>query len=619
MKPLEQITEEIRSMASRCRHYAMCKIDFLETGICPPAEETPYVSFFPQGRMDICDALVKGLIPVTKTVVEIISSCTLCGRCDKQCHFVTGMRPMAVMQALKAFLAAFEKEGGKIQITPEDETLAALKHITGAKWATNDPAHLVTYSNDPFPLAKRQMPGYVVLPGSADELVEIVRYADQWDIPVMVRGNGGSVFGFVFTPGIVIDVNRMKGITLDQENWTAIIEPGVTSFELQKAVTEHGFRVNTAEPAATVCGNIVCTGLFSTWAHAYGVGADHFVDMTFTDLHGEVFRLNDKNAPNAFGFEEAVLPSPGICTSASIRMHPVTDDEEGVLVPFTSLEQAVSFARNLGIRRIGLSVGILGGHYLSTFMSPSASLAGKTSDVFSDILDIRYMVCIIGDHYARQAIRQMVSCVIDADTFRMIMLGLPRLAGSEWMDIVKGLESDRPAYETVFSREMLPVLETLLSPAPETLAGAVDEDLREFYTELYSRPHMTDMVWLNMFRIVSARMSRHKHMFAFLVYVPLDRMAVIQKILATLEKIAEQHGIDHDFGFLTPLDFGKRGILEYDYYIDHTDSRESDKIRLAMTELEPLMDRLSADHKGVKWLKYIFSQGCTRKENFLYA
>jgi hypothetical protein len=35
---------------------------------------------------------------------------------------------------------------------------------------------------------------------------------------------------------------------------------------------------------------------------------------------------------------------------------------------------------------------------------------------------------------------------------------------------------------------------------------------------------MTDMVWLNMFRIVSSRMSRRKHMFAFLVYVPLGRL-----------------------------------------------------------------------------------------------
>jgi hypothetical protein len=569
--------------------------------------------------MDLCDALAKDLIPVTEAAVDIISSCTLCGSCDRQCHFVTGMRPMPVMQALKAFLADFQKKGTKVAVIAEDEPLKALKGIVGEKWATNDPAHLIAYANDPFPLAERQMPGYVVLPGNANELVEIVRYADRSDIPIVVRGNGGSVFGFVFTRGIVIDVNRMKKIQLDPDNWSAVIEPGVTAFELQKAVTQQGYRVNTAEPAATVCANIVCTGLFSTWANAYGVGADHIVDMTFVDRHGKVFRINDKNAPNVFGFEQAVLPSPGICTEARVRMHPVTDDEEGILVPFSSLADALFFARDISRRRIGLAVGILGGHYLSTFISPTESLAEKTRDIFSGILEMTHVVSVIGDKYARNSIKQMVPCVIESNTLKMLMLGLPRLAGSRWTHIVTGLESDRPVYEAVFSEEMLPVLEQVLAPSPETLAAAVDEDLREFYTNLYSRPHMTDMVWLTMFRIVSARMSRHKHMFAFLIYVPLDRVDVIHDLIASFADIAETHAIDHDLGFITPMDFGKRGILEYDYYIDHTDSRESEKIQQAMKDIEPMIDKLSAATRGVKFLKYIFSQGCARKENFLYT
>lgn len=619
MNPLDHIPENIRQTAAQCRHYAMCKIDYLETGLCPPAKKTPFVSYFPQGRMDLCDALAKELIPVTETAVDIISSCTLCGSCDRQCHFVTGMRPMKVMQALKAFLDAFQKKGEKAAVIPEDEPLKALKNIVGEKWATNDPAHLIAYANDPFPLADRQIPGYVVLPGSADELVEIVRFADKASIPAVVRGNGGSVFGFVFTPGIVIDVNRMKKIQLDPDNWTAVIEPGVTSFELQKAVAEQGYRVNTAEPAATVCGNIVCTGLFSTWANVYGVGADHIVDMTFVDSHGKVFTTNDKHASNVFGFEKAVLPSPGICTQARVRMHPVTEDEEGLLVPFTTLADAVSFARDISRRRIGLAVGILGGHYLSTFISPTHNLARQTRDVFSGILEMTCVVSVIGDKYARSSIRQMVPCVIDSSTFRMFMLGLPQLVRSDLSDIVRGLESDRPAYETVFSEEMLPVLEEILAPSPETLAAAVEEDLRDFYEELYSRPHMTDMVWLTMFRIVSARMSRHKHMFAFLIYVPLEPVDVIQELITSFTEIAEKHGIEHDLGFITPLDLGKRGILEYDYYIDHTDSTESQKIQQAMLDIEPMVDKLSSTCKGVTFLKYIFSQGCARKENFLYT
>ncbi len=129
---------------------------------------------------------------------------------------------------------------------------------------------------------------------------------------------------------------------------------------------------------------------------------------------------------------------------------------------------------------------------------------------------------------------------------------------------------------------------------------------------------MTDMVWLNSFRIVSARMSRRKHMFAFLIYVPIDSPAVVQEIISGFARIAEAHGIDHDYGFLTPMDSGKQAILEYDYYLNHTKKQEKQKIAVSMQEIEPWLDALAARTKGVVFLKYVFSQGCSRKENFLY-
>jgi len=111
-----------------------------------------------------------------------------------------------------------------------------------------------------------------------------------------------------------------------------------------------------AGPAATVCGNIVCTGTFSTWSNAYGTGADNFIDMEFVDREGPFFRLGDKGAPNAFAFENAVVPAPGVCTRAVVRLQPRTGDEEGMLVPFGDLEAAVLFARDLARRRIGIAV-----------------------------------------------------------------------------------------------------------------------------------------------------------------------------------------------------------------------------------------------------------------------
>ena len=613
-----KISEEARKTASLCRHYAMCKIDYLGTGLCPSGPEKHFVAYYPQGRMDIYDALAGELIPVTEGLLDIADTCTLCGICDKQCHFYTGMRPMTVMRALKDYVAAWRKEGGRAASISEDEVLKELRKIVGREWASNDPAILVTYANDPFPLAGMRMPGYVVLPGSREDVESIIRLTNDLGLPFAIRGNGGSVFGFVFTEGIVLDMNRMRKMEIDADNWSADVEPGVTSFELQREAYRRGLRVNTAEPAATVCGNIVCTGTFSTWSNVYGTAADNFIDMEFVDRSGRAFHLNDKNIVNHFGFEQSVLPSPGVCTRAVVKLHPVTDDEEGVLVPFADFDEAVRFARNLSQRRIGLAVAVLGAHYIANFLSPSSELAARLKQSLPEVFGCNYMVFAIGDRYARDAIHTMAGAVIDSNLLRMLMLGLPRLLDPKWMDLIREYEGTMRPYELLCRPEMRPLLEAVLEPSPETIAGAVDEDLRSFYTGLYQRPEMTDMVWLNMFRIVSSRMSREKHMFVFLVYVPLDRIDVIKGLNEEFKRIADAERIDNDYGFLTPMDFGKRGILEYDYYIDHTDPAEAEKIGRVMMKIEPWLDELAAKTKGVQWLKYVFSQGCSRKENFLY-
>jgi len=615
---MAKVNDDVLKTAAQCRHYAMCKIDYLGTGLCPPGKKHHYVSYYPQGRMDLYGALAAGLIPVTSELVRIAEVCTLCGVCELQCHFVTGLRPLQVMKALKDRVEEYLKGGGIPVTTAPDEPLRRLRTIVGSEWATNDPAVLVTYANDPFPLADMLMPRYVVLPGSREEVAAVVKLAGELGLPYAVRGNGGSVFGFVFSEGIVLDMQRMRRLTVDKDNWTATVGPGVTSFELQQEASRHGLRVNTAEPAATVCGNIVCTGTFSTWSYAYGTAADGFVDMEFVDAGGRIFRLNDKQAPNVFAFENAVIPAPGVCTEAAVKLHPTTDDEDGVLVPFWDFDEAVALARELGRRRIGLAVAVLGIHYIANFMSPSKDLAERLKSVLPETLGIRYVVFAIGDRFARTSIRELAGAVIDSGLWRTLTLGLPRLLDREWQELVGGFEGGRPPYETFCRPEMRPLIEAALNPSPETIAGAVEADLRELYAGIYSQPRFTDMTWLNMFRILSSRMSRRKHMFAFLVYVPLDRNDVINHINAEFARIAEAQGLDHDFGFITPMDLGKRAILEYDYYIDHTDPAEREKIGRAMVEIGPWLDGLAERTKGVTFLKYVFSQGCSRMENFLY-
>jgi hypothetical protein len=74
-----------------------------------------------------------------------------------------------------------------------------------------------------------------------------------------------------------------------------------------------------AEPAALVCANIVCSGLFSTFSNAYGIGADNVVNAEFVGKQGEYFSLNDRSAPNLFAFTKHEASVAGICVKASVK------------------------------------------------------------------------------------------------------------------------------------------------------------------------------------------------------------------------------------------------------------------------------------------------------------
>jgi hypothetical protein len=608
---------DVLNTAKSCRHYAMCKIDFLGTGLCKSGAEKHYVSFYPQGRMDLYAALAENKIPITEKCVEIAETCDLCGKCDYQCYFVTEMKPTTVMKALKEHVRLHLKNSGKVLAAPKDNTLDGLKEIVGDEWATSDRAVALTYSHDPCPIAEPRMPDYVIMPNSTAEISGIIKLLNRHKIPYAVRGNGSSVMGFVMSEGAVIDLGRMKTIDFDEKNWLVKVGPGVAAFDLQKAAVKRGFRVNVAEPAALVCANIMCSGIFSTFSASYGTAADNYIDAEFVGHDGDVFKLSEKSAPNLFAFRKEDSSVPGICTSAYIRLHPITSDEGAAFVPFNSLEKALDFARDCAMRRIGLAIGVLGGEYISTFLSPTKILAAEVKDTFKDKLKIEYLVLVIGDTYALSSIKAMGYNYFDNRMIRILNLGLPSLKSAKWLDLMNDLSDEKP-FSYLGLKHFPDLAEAALAPSPAQLVHDVDPELRPFFERLYSRSEMTDPVWLNMFRIISSRMGREKHVVPIIIYLPIDN-TLIAEINNEFKRIADCHGLKNDYGFITPLDNGKRCVFEYDYYLDQNDPDERRKMQQAMMEAGMMIEEYSAKTGTVTWIRYVFCQGFSRKESYLYG
>ena len=94
---------------------------------------------------------------------------------------------------------------------------------------------------------------------------------------------------------------------------------------------------------------------------------------------------------------------------------------------------------------------------------------------------------------------------------------------------------------------------------------------------------------------------------------------MIGSLVDGFRQIADSLKLKNDFGFVSPIDFGKRAFLEYDFYLDQTDPDEIHRSRMALGEAAELIEKTAARVVGVQWIRYTLNQGFCRKENLLYT
>ena len=606
--------EQAAGEASRCRHYAMCRIDYAGTGLCPSGKRNLFVSYWPQGLMDIAAGVLSGRVRVTKGVLHAAEECDLCGLCQGQCNFITGLRPLDVFRELKDFL----RSAAPADAPEESPLVKELRAVVGERYVIDDPGLLYAYAGDPCPLSRETLPLCAVLPMDADQVSRVVRVCVTADVPYAARGNGSSVMGFVLSPGVIIDTIRMKRLDFDPGNRAVTVGAGISAFQLQKEAASRGFRVNAAEPAALYCANLMCSGIFSLFSSSLGTGADNIIDARFVDGEGRVFTLSERDAPNLFGFVREDRPPPGICTEAVVRLYPVEEDESGLAVPFRDLASAVSYAARLNRRGIGLGIGVLGVEYLGTFTAPTASEARGFRHFLRNTLGLEYLVVVLGNSDHLKAAAKAAPFVYGQELMSSILRGIPGIIHGGLEGILKGAEGTRRPYEILAGEGMEHVVGALLDGSGGDLAGCADPDVADFYRRFYESSDLTDMLFLNTFRSVSSRMGREGHVVAFILYVPLDDPSLMETVHREFADVAETHGVRGDFGFLTPIDHGAMGVLEWDMYGDHTDPVEIQAMAGAMKAAGEMIERLSKKDPRILWIRYVFNQGFSRKESFLY-
>lgn len=224
-----------------------------------------------------------------------------------------------------------------------------VERAVGAGWSFSDTAVRWSYSYDAS--LARSAPDLVALPATEDEIAHLVRLCQQYRIPFVARGAGTGIAGGAvpIAGGLVISLSRMKRIlSIDADDMTAVVEPGVVNLELARAVEPMGLAFvpdPSSQKACTIGGN-VANNSGGPHCLAYGVTAHHIRGLRAVMPDGQIVdmggRCADQPGYDLTGLFVGSEGTLGIATRILCRLVPRRQSVATLLASFSRLEDAAS-------------------------------------------------------------------------------------------------------------------------------------------------------------------------------------------------------------------------------------------------------------------------------------
>jgi glycolate oxidase len=209
---------------------------------------------------------------------------------------------------------------------------------------------IATHSTDKWDAS--HPPDAVVFAESTADVAALMRFASEHEIPVTTRGAGvGYVGGCVpIRGGIALSMMRMNRIIgIHPEDGVAIVQPGVITHELQKAVREIGWEYPPDPASLKECsiGGNIATNAGGPRCLKYGVTRSYVLGLEVVLADGRVMNIGGRLHKNKTGFDliglftgsEGML---GIVTEATLRLIPKAPARAMLAAVFPGFSQAAA-------------------------------------------------------------------------------------------------------------------------------------------------------------------------------------------------------------------------------------------------------------------------------------
>ncbi len=253
--------------------------------------------------------------------------------------------------------------------------ISKLERIVGPDGVRYDSETLQSYARDQS-FAPRCMPDGVVFVQTVEHIREVVRLVNLEKIPIIPYSSGKNLHGAAVPNqgGLVINMSRMNSIiSIDEQNWFAVIEPGVTYRQLQEDLGPKGFRIMV--PFGVPPDRSVLTSYLerdvALAAPSFENGNALMLDMEMVLPDGEVFRTGNwstggnPGSPNGpvrtmlYRLWTGAQGTLGIVTKMGVAIDLLPKKRRICFLPFQEPAPAVDAAARIQRREIGMECLLL--------------------------------------------------------------------------------------------------------------------------------------------------------------------------------------------------------------------------------------------------------------------
>jgi FAD/FMN-containing dehydrogenase len=259
--------------------------------------------------------------------------------------------------------------------------------IVGSDNVIDDPDALGPYYKGNISFLPERPPLMAVRPGCDEEIKQVLKIAGRKEIPVTPfssnrNGHGASI---PTIPGITLDLRRLnKVLSIDDYNRNAVVEPGVTFADLQKAVGEKGLKVLTPIdlPAdSSVLSSYLEMAPCFAWPR---FGPETLMTMEMMLPSGDVIKTGSSYMP-IFAERQATPISHvpafvdkvwfgaqgtlGVATKGTVRLKNVYADREVVFLPFESFMACPPILKEIKRMDVGVEFFLANNTYLAGLLA----------------------------------------------------------------------------------------------------------------------------------------------------------------------------------------------------------------------------------------------------------